>query len=296
MNSDYNSSSYEFRNAIIEAGFQSVPRPIEPGKIHRFPGINKKRGKTDGWCLLFDDCRGGVYGDWSTGLTATWQAGHLNELTPAEKARFKREIKEAQRQRDKEQREAHKKGALKAQNLIRAASLEFGTHRYLQTKQVQPYGIYTNGYQLVIPAYDINGNIQSLQHITPTGDKKFMGGGKAKGGMYFIGEIKAEETILICEGFATGATLHEESGHPVVVAFNADNLEPVSLAIRKKYPKAELIICGDNDRTTEGNPGKTKATKAALTVGAQLAIPEFSETESGSDWNDWHNNRRGAAT
>jgi putative DNA primase/helicase len=81
--------------------------------------------------------------------------------------------------------------------------------------------------------------------------------------------------LLICEGWATGATLHEESGHPVLCAMNAGNLLPVAKAARAAWPGADLLICADNDRKTEGNPGLTAATAAAKATGARLAVPEF---------------------
>ena len=99
-------------------------------------------------------------------------------------------------------------------------------------------------------------------------------------------------TLLICEGYATGATLHESTGHAVAVAFNAGNLKPVAMALRDRYPDFRLILAADNDRHTPGNPGLTKANEAALVVGGLVAAPEFDDDEPGSDWNDWANNRR----
>ena len=49
---------------------------------------------------------------------------------------------------------------------------------------------------------------------------------------------------------------------------------------------AELVICADNDRQTEGNPGVTYATAAAKATGARLIVPDFPEGEAGSDFND----------
>jgi putative DNA primase/helicase len=65
------------------------------------------------------------------------------------------------------------------------------------------------------------------------------------------------------EGWATGATLHEATGLPVVVAFNAGNLLLVAKLIRREYPAARLVICADNDWKTAilrpeiGNVGRT---------------------------------------
>ena len=74
---------------------------------------------------------------------------------------------------------------------------------------------------------------------------------------------KLGRRILIAEGYATAATLHEITGHAVACAFTASNLMPVAEALRKKYPDAVLIIRADDDHTEEGNPGLTNATAAA---------------------------------
>ena len=70
---------------------------------------------------------------------------------------------------------------------------------------------------------------------------------------------------------------------------NAGNLLPVAKAARAYWRDADLTIAADNDRTTPGNPGLTKATAAALSVGARLAVPEFPDGVTGSDFNDLNN-------
>ena len=71
-----------------------------------------------------------------------------------------------------------------------------------------------------------------------------------------------------------------------MAAFNAGNLRTVAEALRKQYPKTKLIICGDNDRNTQGNPGTSKATEAARAVRGLLAIPQFPDGVEGSDFKD----------
>ncbi len=284
----------EFRSALAAAGFEQAPRRIEPGRLYRYPGIGKRSNNNAGWCRLFDDCKGGVYGDWSTDFTGTWQAERQGKLNAIEKARFQRAINAARQAREVEQRERWRAAAIQSQSLWEASRPEAGDHRYLVTKQVLPHGIRRSSHQLIIPVRDIADTWQSLQTIDGSGSKRFLPGGKITGGMYQIGTFGEKEIILICEGFATGATLHEQTGHPVAVAFNAGNLKPVAQAIRFRYSKADLVICGDNDRHTPGNPGATKAKEAALAVGARLAIPTFEDGEQGTDWNDWHLTRREA--
>ncbi|MGZ8914384.1 MAG: toprim domain-containing protein, partial [Methylobacter sp.] len=94
--------------------------------------------------------------------------------------------------------------------------------------------------------------------------------------------------ILICEGFATGASLHEWFRQPIIVAFNAGNLEPVAKRIRALYPNHELIVCGDND---ESQTGQRAARAAALAVGGKYLLPPI----IGQDFNDTINTWNDAA-
>ncbi|KAK0338593.1 hypothetical protein LTR94_038011, partial [Friedmanniomyces endolithicus] len=71
--------------------------------------------------------------------------------------------------------------------------------------------------------------------------------GRVQGAYYSFGG-KPTDTVLVCEGFATGASLFAALGHPVAVAFNAGNLEAVALALRGKLPGVQIIVCADNDR------------------------------------------------
>ncbi len=84
-------------------------------------------------------------------------------------------------------------------------------------------------------------------------------------------------------------------GTRVAVAFNANNLLPVARTARHQHPNDEIVIAGDDDRWTVGNPGRTKAQRAALEIGAKLLMPDFSGMDldtKPTDWNDWHALRR----
>jgi putative DNA primase/helicase len=106
---------------------------------------------------------------------------------------------------------------------------------------------------------------------------------------------KAAATLCIAEGFATGATIHQATGYPVAVAFNAGNLEAVAKAMRQKLPGLSMIVCADDDAGTEGNPGITKANLAALATGAKVAVPAFGDQrpDDASDFNDMAARARG---
>ncbi len=271
-----------FKAEMMDYGLQP-PEHIEPGKIHRFPGADKGRSNRAGWCRLFPDGQGGVFGDFSTGLQRTWQAKRNDDFDKAKWLAEKGEFQE-QYARAKEARERdHRKAAAKAVFLWNQAQ-STASHDYLTRKGIGTHGARIDRHgNLVIPVL-VGGKISSLQFIQPDGNKRFLSGGQIAGGWFRLGEIT--ETILICEGFATAATLHEESGHCVYVAFNAGNLYSVARSVRSHHLKADLCICADNDSNTKGNPGVTMARKAAVTVGARLAIPEFPEGVAGTDFND----------
>ena len=113
-------------------------------------------------------------------------------------------------------------------------------------------------------------------------------GGRVKGCYHSIG--KPAGVLIVCEGYATGASIHESTGHAVAVAFNAGNLPAVALALRAKYPDLKIIVGADDDHLTDGNPGKAKATAAALAVGGLVAVPSFpaGRGDKDTDFNDLH--------
>ena len=121
-----------------------------------------------------------------------------------------------------------------------------------------------------MPLRDGEGRIHSLQFIDADGNKRFLSGGRIAGCYYPIGI--PVDTLCICEGYATAASVHEATGHAVAVAFNCGNLLSVAQILRRKFPAIELVICADNDTQTDGNPGLTKAREAASAVGALLAV------------------------
>jgi putative DNA primase/helicase len=121
----------------------------------------------------------------------------------------------------------------------------------------------------------------------PDGSKRFLSGSKMKGGYHIIQQVK-DAPVVICEGFATGATLAEHycQYSTVICAFNAGNLYEVARWFRQSAMMHQLTIAGDNDHANKINTGADAAKKAALALGCMVSLPEFSDDEKGSDWND----------
>ena len=125
--------------------------------------------------------------------------------------------------------------------------------------------------------YNAQNELVNLQFIHSDGTKRFLKGGKKKGCFWWIGA--KTDTVLIGEGFATCASLHENTGYLTVIAYDAGNLEEVAKIIRQRQPTATLVICVDND---ESGIGQEKANKAALAANGFVALPPIV-----GDFNDW---------
>lgn len=270
-----------------------LPDDVEPGKIHRF-SVNGKKQDAAGWLNVFPDGDGAVFGSWRDGSMFTWQRKKNGPPTnKADIATFKAKAEQARKQAAAEREAGYEQAAQKAAQMWQDA-IQATEHPYLATKQIKSHCARISGENLLIPVLDGTGRLQSLQSISPTGEKRFMSGGKMAGGRCWIGKPTSAGPLLIAEGYATGASLHEATGYAVAVAFNAGNLDSVACSVRDGYPGAKLIIAGDDDRATEGNPGRTKAQAAATAVNAAVVFPEFSEP-NGSDFNDMQAQLGGAA-
>lgn len=171
---------------------------------------------------------------------------------------------------------------------------------YLRRKGIGAHGLrYTPSGALALPIHDAIGRIHGLQFILSRNthgerinrlerDKEYWPKGLAKQGHFFL--IGSPTwLLLVAEGYATAASLHEATGHPVAVAFDAGNLLPVCQALRKRYPGTRILVCADDDYLTAGNPGVAAAGAAALAVSGGWVAPRFADDRGGkkiTDFND----------
>ena len=182
----------------------------------------------------------------------------------------------AERDREIEAERARKAAAAQAAraDALRRweAASEVGTSSYLSRKGVGAHGCrFERDGTLLVPVRDAEGVLQSLQTILPEprgdgAEKPFIKGGRVIGNMHTIGALVDAGWILLAEGYATAATVHEATGLPVAVAFHAGNLKPVAQGLRKRYPRARLLVCADDDRGTHARTGKNPGVDAARSV------------------------------
>ncbi len=179
------------------------------------------------------------------------------------------------------------------------ASLPATDHPYLARKQIKAHGLRVGVWNVVdagtgevrtvskqallVPVKDRTGKLWSLQAILPSNtagakDKLFLKNGAKAGHFHAVGkpqELNGRKVFLLAEGYATAASIHEATGHAVLVCFDASNLLPVAAAIRERQADAKILIAADNDQWKERNTGIEAAMAAARAVGGYVAVPPF---------------------
>jgi putative DNA primase/helicase len=277
--------SEEFRQAITAAGLEAPDVIHDDGAIHRFNPSGRRGGASAWYVLHSDGVAAGSFGCWREGLQSTWCAKSDNAMTAAERDAHRQRIKAMKAQRDDAEAARCKDEADKAAIRWQAASTACA-HPYLSFKGIRAYGIRQDGEILLVPLRDTAGKLHSLQTITPDGEKRFKG--RMRGCYHSIGAKPPAVCLVIAEGYATGASIHQATGWPVAVAFNAGNVGPVAAALHKKYPELTIVIAADDDWRTNGNPGLASAKSAALAVGGFVVVPQFpaDRPPKATDFND----------
>lgn len=252
------------------------------GQLHRCGTAKNPRGLDGAYRVHLDPPVSLWWQNWQTGLSGTWCAKDGKQLSKQEREALAARIAEDRRQAEEEQQRRYAEAALKAQKIWQEAKpVEDQAHAYLEKKGVLAHGLRISGKALVVPVFKAKGEIQSLQFISEDGTKRFLSGGRTKGGYFYIGaQENSDEPLCVVEGYATGASVHEATGFDVLVAFNAGNLLPVAQMARKFYSEREIVLCADYDDSSEtypqaGGVGLAKATEAALAIGASLAVPDL---------------------
>lgn len=277
----------DFQKELGAAGFE-VPQSVEIGRIKRIADPLDKGVKKTGWYIYNEiaDNNGnvmgvGVYGSWrGEPEKVTWTS--RKALSQEERYSYAQAMEDARAQREHEQRQIYNEAAVRAFEIWQGCDIK-ADNAYLKRKGCGAYGVRFSRGDCVVPVC-FEGQITSLQFIKADGEKKFMTGGRTKACYHVI--EGPSDTVYIAEGYATAATVHEATGKMVYVAFNAGNLYEVASHVKAAHEGARIIIAGDDDRFTDGNPGRTKATQAALGLQIEAVFPEFKDGDKGVDFND----------
>ncbi|HFN3631175.1 TPA: DUF927 domain-containing protein [Enterobacter hormaechei] len=164
-----------------------------------------------------------------------------------------------------------------------------GESEYLQSKGLTgfKYPLMPDG-SLLLELVDESGAVAAAQTITPHGEKRLLTGSAKRGAYHAVNAPESPQSVLIAEGLATALSVHLMRPDALTVAaIDAGNLLPVAEVMRRKHPKAQIIIAADNDhhQNGEANTGREAAEKAALSVAGWVSMPP---TDYKADWNDHH--------
>lgn len=312
-----------FRDAMAAEGIRFSGQITADGKLHRFQVDDDPKGRRNGWYVLhLDDRPSGAFGSYKLygDHKFTWTAKGLKRLSSEERAELSRKAAEA-RARAAAEELATQEAAKADATTIWDGGADATSHPYLDRKQVGAFGGLRVGpwlkkakdgrsYKaadnaLLIPMRDAKKERWGMQAVFPAKvtisgelrDKDFVYGQRKRGLWHAIGKPKMVDGRLLiglCEGYATGASVHMATGHAVLVCFDAGNLIHVGRELRRLYPEARIVIFADNDQWTvvrevPTNVGIIKATEAAKTIDGEVVAPFFADTGSKpTDWNDLH--------
>jgi len=276
-------------SALNAEGFKT-PRTLQIGKLQRLDGADDKHGKKSAWYIyneLEDNQNSGSiigvasYGDWKLNITQSWCSRSEHRMNITERNNYNA-AREAMRSQYEEETRIKQAEAAKTAYIIWSEAKKATEHTYLTNKGVgasEGLKIGNDG-RLIIPI-TIDEQITSLQFINNKSEKRFLTGGKLKGGWFLIeGET---DVVYIAEGYSTARSVYEATGKTVYIAFNASNIYEVSSYAKNKHRKSRIIIAGDDDTETKRNTGRLNAEQTADGLGLEVIFPI-----GFNDFNDMH--------
>lgn len=285
-----------FIDAIASAGLTPPTEILDDGKRHRFSSSGKPKDDT-GWYILHGDDRpAGAFGCWRSGISVSWKHdAPKKEFSAAERAAWKKRIADVEAERAADLAEASAYAAAESAKMW-AAAREDAAHEYLARKRIPGMGARVLKNMLLIPVKHSARDIVGVQRIWPDGTKRPVKGTPMAGAYTTLGTPTRDGTVVICEGYATGVSIHMATGYCVVVAFFAGNLAPVAAKITAALPSARVVIASDDDVFTvrpenhpmagqPWNPGL----ESAIATGLPVILPVWAgERERDTDFNDLH--------
>ena len=284
----------EIAKFFTDNGLLPVNNIVANGTIQRYG----KKGNS--WYIAFETAQYGIHcvlaGDWSQHYSVTWkkQKEHMHENATdvefQEMLRHQREdIGKAKLIEAEKKAKQHNEAAEAVEfemNIITKSKNQHNPaeHAYTINKQLDTYAhldkrILHNGQHLFVPLKDIDGKLWTRQLIAEkkifhknTTNKTFQFGGKKRGSAHLIGTIDKEHTgiIYVCEGWATGLSIHAATKRPVFCAMDCGNVAHFAPLVEKKY--GNVVICADNDL----NPNIVAKLEA---TGLPIAKPDFGDKQ-----------------
>jgi putative DNA primase/helicase len=276
----------EFQRTIINYGFE-LKNLGQEAKINRcYSTASGKRKQDAGWYIYYITDAGIVarYGDWVAGGTVAF-----DRLASGYQDQDLKQYRKLVIDQEAQNRIEIEAIASKQAYDIISTCVVRDQHPYLTSKKLNGMvDILVSSDMVIIPLINASNQITSIQYIFPSGEKRYLKGGKVKGSFSLIGlkfdDLNSVKEIGIAEGYATALTINKYTHTPIVMAHSCSKIKEVC-EILLQYPNIEQItIYGDNDHKTDGNPGISAAKEAQKL--SQKIIIMYPENLQGTDFND----------
>lgn len=210
------------------------------------------------------------FGNWRTGEERKWSSVQPHDLTVAERADLQKKLKEAKEIAEQHKIERYNEVSVDCRARFDSYE-ELSEHPYLRSKNIKCRGLRANKKLLVVPIYNADSELRSLQYISPEGEKRFVSASEVRGNFYPLGfdlkDLAQQKTIYVVEGLATGATVNEATSDPVVCVFSA-NFGLQALTKLREKTQAKFIVAFDNDKN---HIGQKKAEDCANAIANCIA-------------------------
>ena len=296
-----------FREAVLDA-LGHAPATIEPGRLQRF-ATSERRGDCAGWCKLFDDQRGGVFGCYRKGISEAWRSTDPVTLTREQRAELARQVMVATAERGVQQRQQWADNAQRIAHVwAQCVPLVAGDPCALHLKRrgfggVWPLPValrlhrglsYWHGGEklgtfpaMVAPLVAPDGRTVALHRTYLTADgrkaevpspKKLTGAAGPLAGACIPLHRPVAGVLGIAEGIETALAAWCASGVPTVAAYCAGNLA----AWRWPGGVQRLVIFADADKAGREAADTLRARALAAGLRADVLAP----TTDGTDWCD----------
>lgn len=273
---------FKFKDLMDDLGLEVPATIVDDGLWHYVRVVSMKKKNLSGAYRfsLTGDTDGKAIGAVLNRYSGEYKSFHHKSiaLSPEQVAKISAENHLREALHETEKHESQDRAAQHAQEILGMA--ESGKdHGYLKKKGISPdSALQTSGSELlkfqefysesgktvikslekylVIPMYNEDKVLRCVQAIDSTGyTKAFMRGGQKGGCMHILGAKSLDEllqsgtAVAYVEGFATGESFYKATGMPVVVCFDAGNLEKVVLNIGAKFePEIPQFLAIDNDQ------------------------------------------------
>jgi len=303
------SDSLQSFRVVIKAALGYAPEAIEAGRFVRF-STNGKPSDSSGWCRLFDDLRGGVFGCYRQGISETWSASERTTMTREQRTELARQIMAATADRNAQQcrRWTENKRRI-ARILGQCVPLQPGdpVSQYLKRRGLGGAwplpGVlrlhralpYWHGAEkldafpaMVVPIVAHDGRIVALHktYLTWEGRKADVPGpvkklsgacGSLTGASIQLGEPK-RGLIGVAEGIETALAAALLSDIPTVAAYCANGVA------QWRWPGAarKIVIFADHDAAGQDAAQTLMSRATRGGVRADLLVPSI----AGADWLD----------